>query len=364
LEQAQNIPLHHIHLSLGAKILPFAGYNMPILYSNLIEEHQTVRERVGIFDVSHMGEFVLRGPKALDLIQRLCTNDAATLYNGKVQYTCMTNPTGGIIDDLLVYRWDQNEYYLVVNASNIEKDWNWIVANNTDGVELENISQKLCLFAVQGPKALATMQKLTQLDLASMDNYEFKAGQVAGIDDVIVSTTGYTGAGGFEVYVWNADAEKMWNAIIAAGAEYGIAPVGLGARDTLRTEMGYCLYGQDIDDTTSPIEAGLGWVTKFSKSFTASHIHAKIKTEGPSRKLVGIEILDRGIARQHYPILSPTGQPIGNITSGTQSPTLGKAIAMGYVTSSFAKIGSELLVQVRNNQLKAKVVAMPFVASK
>lgn len=361
METAKNIPLHHIHQALGAKILPFAGFNMPILYSNLIQEHLAVRQAVGVFDVSHMGEFVLRGPKALDLIQRLCTNDAAALFNGKVQYSCMTNPTGGIIDDLLVYRWDENEYYLVVNASNIEKDWDWIVQNNTEGVALENISDRLCLFAVQGPKALDTMQQLTALNLAAMDNYEFLAGEVAGIADVIISSTGYTGAGGFEVYVWNQDAEKMWQAIMQAGAAHGIMPVGLGARDTLRTEMGYCLYGNDIDDSTSPIEAGLGWITKFNKAFTASDIHQKIKTEGPAKKLVGLEILDRGIARQHYPIFNDANENIGEITSGTQSPSLGKAIAMGYVASAYAKPGTEVYVQVRNNMLKAKVVKMPFI---
>ncbi len=361
METVKNIPLHHIHQQLDAKILPFAGYNMPILYTNLIQEHLAVRNSVGLFDVSHMGEFVLKGPKALDLIQRVCTNDAATLVDGKVQYSCMTNNDGGIVDDLLVYRWNENEYYLVVNASNIDKDWAWISQHNTEGVEMENISANLCLFAVQGPKALATMQKLTDLNLASMDNYEFLAGKVAGIADVIISTTGYTGAGGFEVYVWNADAEKMWNAIFEAGAEFKILPVGLGARDTLRTEMGYCLYGHDIDDTTSPIEAGLGWITKFTKNFTYSDKHLKIKQEGPPKKLVGFEMIDRGIPRQYYEILDISGQKIGEVTSGTQSPCLNKGIGMGYVATQFAKIGTEIMIQVRNNQLKAKVVKMPFV---
>jgi aminomethyltransferase len=363
METSKNIPLNDLHVSLGAKMLPFAGYNMPILYSNLIQEHLAVRNSVGVFDVSHMGEFVLRGPKALDLIQKLCTNDASVLVNGKVQYTCMTNNLGGIVDDLLVYRWDENEYYLVVNASNIEKDWEWIVSHNTDGVDIENISDTLCLFAVQGPSATKTMQKLTNLDLAGMDNYEFLAGEVAGISDIIISTTGYTGAGGFEIYVWNKDARKMWDAIFEAGAEFGILPVGLGARDTLRTEMGYCLYGHDINDTTSPIEAGLGWITKFNKTFTNSDKHLIIKQEGPKKKLIGFEMIDRGIPRQHYEILDCEYNIIGEVTSGTQSPCLNKGIGigMGYVSASFAKIDNEIYIQVRNNKLKAKVVKMPFV---
>ncbi len=359
----KNIPLNDLHIQLGAKMLPFAGYNMPILYSNLIQEHMAVRIGVGVFDVSHMGEFMLKGPKALDLIQRVCTNDAGVLFDGKVQYTCMTNNEGGIVDDLLVYRWDENEYYLVVNASNIDKDWDWISQHNTEGVEMKNMSDDLCLFAVQGPKALATMQKLTDLDLASMDYYEFKAGKVAGIEDVIISTTGYTGAGGFEIYVWNASARKMWDAIFEAGTEFDIVPVGLGARDTLRTEMGYCLYGNDINDTTSPIEAGLGWITKFNKPFTKSDFHQKIKTEGATKKLVGFEMIDRGIPRQHYEILDAEGNQIGEVTSGTQSPVLNKGIGMGYVSAAFAKTGTEIFVQVRNNRLKAKVVKMPFVSN-
>jgi aminomethyltransferase len=361
MDSIKNIPLHDLHVQLGAKILPFAGYNMPILYSNLILEHMAVRNAVGVFDVSHMGEFVVKGPKALDLIQKLCTNDASTLVDGKVQYTCMTNDVGGIVDDLLVYRWDENEYYLVVNASNIDKDWDWIVSHNTEGAELQNISADLSLFAVQGPKALAVMEKLTDLKLSEMDNYEFLAGKVADIDDIIISTTGYTGAGGFEVYVWNKDARKMWDAIFKAGAEFGIVPVGLGARDTLRTEMGYCLYGNDIDDTTSPIEAGLGWITKFTKTFTHSAKHLKIKEDSPSKKLVGFEMIDRGIPRQHYEILDLESNNIGEVTSGTQSPCLNKGIGMGYVKSSYAKAGTEILIQVRNNQLKAKVVKMPFI---
>jgi aminomethyltransferase len=361
MDTVKNIPLNDLHVALGAKMLPFAGYNMPILYSNLIQEHMAVRNGVGVFDVSHMGEFVVKGPQALGLIQRVCTNDAATLFDGKVQYTCMTNNEGGIVDDLLVYRWNENEYYLVVNASNIDKDWAWINAHNTEGAELENISDNLCLFAVQGPKALEIMQKLTELDLAGMDYYEFKAGKVADIEDIIISTTGYTGAGGFEIYVWNNDAKKMWDAIFTAGAEFDIIPVGLGARDTLRTEMGYCLYGHDIDDTTSPIEAGLGWITKFTKTFTQSDKHLKIKQEGATKKLVGFEMIDRGIPRQHYEILDAEGLQIGEVTSGTQSPCLNKGIGMGYVTTANAKVGTEIFIQVRNNKLKAKVVKMPFV---
>jgi aminomethyltransferase len=361
MDSVKNIPLHDLHAALGAKILPFAGYNMPILYTNLIQEHLAVRNAVGVFDVSHMGEFVLKGPKALDLIQRVCTNDASVLVDGKVQYTCMTNNEGGIVDDLLIYRWNENEYYLVVNASNIDKDWAWISDHNVDGVEMENISDKLCLFAVQGPKALSVMEKLTDLKLAEMDNYEFLSGSVAGIDDVLISTTGYTGAGGFEIYVWNNDAQKMWDAIFVAGTEFDIMPVGLGARDTLRTEMGYCLYGHDINDTTSPIEAGLGWITKFSKDFILSDHHQNIKLNGPEKKLVGFELIDRGIPRQYYEILDQEGNNIGEVTSGTQSPCLNKGIGMGYVKTAFAKNGTEIFIQVRNNKLKAKIVKMPFI---
>ncbi|WP_373512194.1 glycine cleavage system aminomethyltransferase GcvT, partial [Persicitalea sp.] len=296
----KQVPLHEVHVRLGAKIVPFAGFEMPVRYSSDLDEHHAVRNGVGVFDVSHMGEFVLKGPKALDLIQKVSANDASALYDGKVQYSYLPNATGGVVDDLLVYRYDENEYYLVVNASNIEKDWDWIARHNTEGVEMENISDRLCLLAVQGPKATATLQKLTEENLSAMEYYTFKAGTLAGIDDVIISATGYTGAGGFEIYVWNKDAEAMWNAIFAAGAEFGIKPVGLGARDTLRLEKGYCLYGNDIDETTSPLEAGLGWVTKFNKSFINAEALKAQKEKGLPRKLVGFELTEKGIPRGHY----------------------------------------------------------------
>ncbi len=348
------------HIALGAKMVPFAGYNMPVQYAGINAEHETVRNGVGMFDVSHMGEFMLKGEHALDLIQLVTSNDASKLTDGKVQYTCMPNNEGGIVDDLLVYRWGANEYYLVVNASNIEKDWNWIKQHNTFGVEMTNMSDEMSLFAVQGPKAVATLQKLTSVDLASMEYYTFAAGTMAGIEDVIISATGYTGAGGFEIYVWNKDAKKMWNAIMDAGKEFGIKPIGLGARDTLRLEMGFCLYGNDINDNTSPIEAGLGWITKFSKNFVKSDYHKALKENGVKRKLVGFEMIDRGIPRHDYEIMDAQGNKIGVVTSGTQSPSLQKAIGMGYVSPSHAKEGDEIFIRVRDKDLKAKVVKMPF----
>ncbi|GHB51511.1 glycine cleavage system aminomethyltransferase GcvT [Persicitalea jodogahamensis] len=357
----KKVPLHEVHVRLGAKMVPFAGFEMPVRYSSDLDEHHTVRNGVGVFDVSHMGEFVLRGPKALDLIQRVSANDAATLFDGKVQYSYLPNATGGVVDDLLVYRHDENEYYLVVNASNIEKDWAWITSHNTEGVEMENISDRLCLLAVQGPKATATLQKLTDEDLTAMDYYTFKTGTMAGIDDVLISATGYTGAGGFEIYVWNKDAEAMWDAIFAAGAEFGIKPVGLGARDTLRLEKGYCLYGNDIDDTTSPLEAGLGWVTKFNKSFINAEALKAQKELGLHRKLVGFELTERGIPRGHYDLCNPEGEKIGEVTSGTISPTLQKGIGMGYVPTAYAKPGTEIRVKVRDKLLGAKVVKLPFL---
>ncbi|MHA8088209.1 glycine cleavage system aminomethyltransferase GcvT [Aquirufa sp. Wall-65K1] len=360
-EQLKRVHLNDTHVALGAKMVPFAGFNMPVLYSNLIEEHICVRQQVGVFDVSHMGEFYLKGEKALDLIQYICSNDASKLVDGKVQYSCLPNDQGGIVDDLLVYRIKENEYMLVVNASNIEKDWNWISSHNTFGVEMTNQSDEYSLFAVQGPKAILALQKLTDVDLSSMPYYSFKIGQMAGIDDVIISNTGYTGAGGFEIYVKNEQALAMWNAIFEAGADLGIKPIGLGARDTLRTEMGYCLYGHDIDDTTSPIEAGLGWITSFNKEFIASNIHAKIKAEGAKKKLVGFEMIDRGIPRQHYPIVNESGDAIGEVTSGTQSPNLSKGIGMGYVKAEYAKVGTEIFVQIRDKSLKAVIVKMPFI---
>lgn len=357
----KNTALTDIHIASGAKMVPFAGYNMPVSYSGINIEHETVRNAVGMFDVSHMGEFILKGPSALDLIQRVTSNDASKLVDGKVQYSCLPNETGGIVDDLLVYRIDEKTYMLVVNASNIEKDWNWIVARNTENVEMHNISDKTSLLAVQGPKAIDTLQKLTDMDLKAMEYYSFKKGKFAGVDNVLVSATGYTGAGGFEVYFENAHAVRMWNSIMEAGEEYGIKPIGLGARDTLRLEMGFCLYGNDIDDTTSPIEAGLGWITKFSKKFTNSEALQKQKEQGINRKLVGFEMIDKGIARHGYEIVDETGKTIGIVTSGTQSPTLQKAIGMGYVTTALSAEGSVIFVKVRDKALKAKVVKFPFI---
>ena len=357
----QFVHLNDTHVGLGAKMVPFAGFNMPVLYTNLIEEHVCVRNNVGVFDVSHMGEFLLKGEKALDLIQYVCSNDASKLTDGKVQYSCLPNATGGIVDDLLVYRVNAQEYLLVVNASNIEKDWNWISSHNTFGVEMYNQSDEYSLFAVQGPNALPVLQKLTDVNLSEMPYYTFKIGNMAGFSDVIISNTGYTGAGGFEIYVANKNALAMWNVIFKAGESHGIQPVGLGARDTLRTEMGYCLYGHDIDDTTSPIEAGLGWITSFSKDFIMKDFHAAIKAAGPKKKLVGFEMIDRGIPRQHYPILNAAGEVIGEVTSGTQSPNLSKGIGMGYVETSQSTMGSEIFISIRDKALKAQIVKMPFI---
>ena len=357
----QFVHLNDTHVGLGAKMVPFAGFNMPVLYTNLIEEHVCVRNNVGVFDVSHMGEFLLKGEKALDLIQYVCSNDASKLTDGKVQYSCLPNATGGIVDDLLVYRVNAHEYYLVVNASNIEKDWNWISSHNTFGVEMTNRSDDYSLFAVQGPNALPVLQKLTDVNLSEMPYYTFKIGNMAGFSEVIISNTGYTGAGGFEIYVENKNALSMWNAIFKAGESVGIQPVGLGARDTLRTEMGYCLYGHDIDDTTSPIEAGLGWITSFNKDFIMKDFHSAIKSAGPKKKLVGFEMIDRGIPRQHYPILNAAGEVIGEVTSGTQSPNLSKGIGMGYVETSQSAVGLEIFISIRDKSLKAQIVKMPFI---
>jgi aminomethyltransferase len=357
----QNTALTMLHTRLGAKMVPFAGYNMPVLYTNLIEEHNAVRNSVGMFDVSHMGEFYIKGEKALDLLQYVTSNDVSKLYDGKVQYSCLPNNEGGIVDDLLVYRANENEYYLVVNASNIEKDWNWISEHNKNfGCEMQNISAEYSLLAVQGPNAKNVLEKLTSEDL-NMEYYTWKTGTMAGVDEVIISCTGYTGAGGYELYMLNKDAEHFWNAIMEAGAEFGIKPCGLGARDTLRTEMGFCLYGNDIDDTTSPIEAGLGWITKFTKAFVMSDYHKKLKEEGVTRKLCGFEMIDRGIPRQHYEIQDASGNRIGEVTSGTQSPTLGKAVGIGYLTPSLAKEGTEIFIVIRDKKLKATVVKMPFL---
>ncbi|HWV31166.1 MAG TPA: glycine cleavage system aminomethyltransferase GcvT [Dyadobacter sp.] len=357
----KTVPLHQLHIRLGAKMVPFAGFEMPVRYSSDLDEHHTVRNAVGVFDVSHMGEFSVKGPGALALIQKVSANDATALYDGKVQYSYLPNATGGVVDDLLVYRIAEDDYFLVVNASNIEKDWNWIQSQNTENVAMENLSDSLCLLAVQGPKATAALQKLTDVDLASMEYYTFKIGEMAGIKDIIISATGYTGAGGFEIYVKNEDAEKMWDAIFEAGAEFGIKPVGLGARDTLRLEKAFCLYGNDIDDETSPLEAGLGWVTKFTKGFINSEALKAQKEAGLKRKLIGFEMIDRGIPRGHYELCDAEGNKVGEVTSGTQSPTLQKGIGLGYVPTEFSKAGTGIFVKVRDRLLKAQVVKTPFV---
>lgn len=361
----KNTPFTEKHLALGAKMAEFAGYNMPISYSGINDEHQTVRENCGVFDVSHMGEFSLKGPQALDLIQRVTSNDASKLTAGKAQYSCLPNDNGGIVDDLIVYCLKENEdYMLVVNASNIEKDWNWIKAHNHSGAEMENISDKTALIAIQGPKVLEYMQPLTDVDLANLKYYTFQTGTFAGVGNVIVSATGYTGSGGIEIYFEDkgTDAETIWNKVFEVGTPKGVKPCGLGARDTLRLEKGFCLYGNDIDDTTSPYEAGLGWITKLSKAnFTAKDILVAQKEKGISRKLVGLEMIDRGIPRQHYPLKDASGREIGHITSGTMSPSLGKAIALGYVEKSLAQIDTEVFVSIRNKDLKAKIIAIPFL---
>lgn len=360
---SKKTPFTHIHESLGAKMAPFAGYLMPISYSGINEEHATVRQHAGVFDVSHMGEFVLKGPHALDLIQRVTSNDASKLTKGKAQYSCLPNEDGGIVDDLLVYCLEENQaYMLVVNASNIEKDWNWISARNTENVEMHNISDKTCLLAVQGPKASQLVQELTDLDVLNLKYYTFAKGVVAGVENVLVSATGYTGAGGVEIYFEDKDgnAERIWNALFEKGAAYGLKPIGLGARDTLRLEMGFCLYGNDIDDTTSPMEAGLGWITKFTKDFTNRATFEAQKANGVTKKLVGFELVDKGIARHDYPIVDAGGQVIGRVTSGTMSPSLGKAIGLGYVDVAHAGLESEIFIQIRQQAVRARVVKVPF----
>lgn len=353
--------LTDLHISLGAKMVPFAGFNMPVQYTGINAEHEAVRKSVGVFDVSHMGEFILKGEKALDLIQRVISNDASKLFDGKIQYAYLPNETGGIVDDLLIYRIDEKTYMLVPNASNIEKDWNWISKYNTEGVEMIDISDKTSLLAVQGPNATDVLQKLTDMDLSSMDYYTFKKGVFAGVENVLVSATGYTGAGGFEVYFDNEHAQVIWDAIFEAGAEFDIKPVGLGARDTLRLEMGFCLYGNDIDDTTSPFEAGLGWVTKFTKDFVNSANLKAEKEAGLKRKLIGFEMIDRGIARHDYEFVDAEGNVIGRVTSGTQSPSLQKSIGLGYIDLAHSKEGTEIFVSIRNKALKAVVVKPPFI---
>lgn len=349
------------HISLGAKMVPFAGYNMPVSYSGLNEEHHTVRNGVGVFDVSHMGEFILKGADALDLIQRVTSNDASVLTPGKAQYSCLPNATGGIVDDLIVYKIDEETYMLVVNASNIEKDWNWISQHNTKNVSMKDISEHTSLLAIQGPKAIDTLQKLTTVNLSEIPYYSFVKGTFNGVDNVVISNTGYTGAGGFEIYFENQYAEQMWDAIFKAGEPFGIKPIGLGARDTLRLEMGFCLYGNDIDDTTSPIEAGLGWITKFTKDFTNRAAIESQKTNGVTRKLIGFEMIDRGIPRHDYVITDASGKTIGKVTSGTQSPTLNKAIGLGYVETAFAKADTEIYISIRDKAIKAKVTKIPFI---
>lgn len=358
----KQIPLNDLHVALGAKMVPFAGFNMPVRYSSDLEEHMAVRNSVGVFDVSHMGEFTLKGPQALDLIQRVTSNDASKLVDGQAQYSCLPNDKGGIVDDLIVYKIKDEDYMLVVNASNIDKDWNWISQFNTHGVSMKNISDDICLFAVQGPKAVATLQKLTSADLSSVKYYHFLISKFAGIDNVILSNTGYTGAGGFEIYIHRDHAEKIWNAIFDAGKEFNIKPIGLGARDTLRLEMGFCLYGNDIDDTTSPLEAGLGWITKFTKDFTNSTALKKQKETGVGRKLIGFKMIDKGIPRHDYVIKDEAGNSIGKVTSGTMSPVLGIGIGLGYVTTEHANPGKEIFIDVRGRALRALVQKLPLIA--
>lgn len=356
-------PFTQKHIDLGAKMAEFAGYNMPISYTGINDEHQAVRTNAGVFDVSHMGEFILKGEHALDLIQRTTSNDAAALKAGQAQYSCFPNDNGGIIDDLIVYCVEPNNVYmLVVNASNIDKDWNWLNKHNNNNAALHNISDKTALLAIQGPNATAILQPLTDIDLLNMKYYTFAKGKFAGVENVLISATGYTGAGGVEIYFEDKDgaADKIWNALFETGRPKDLKPIGLAARDTLRLEMGYCLYGNDLDDTTTPLEAGLGWITKFTKNFTAKEILQNQKTGGVARKLVGFEMLERGIPRHGYEICNETGEPIGIVTSGTQSPSLNKAIGLGYVQTAFAPIGSEIFIKVRDKQLKAAVAKLPF----
>jgi len=359
----KSTPFIEKHLSLGAKMAPFAGYNMPISYSGINDEHQTVRMNAGIFDVSHMGQFILKGPDALELIQQVTSNDASRLTAGKAQYSCLTNEQGGIVDDLLVYCIEENKVYmLVVNASNIEKDWNWISSFNLNNAEMHNVSDKTCLLAIQGPNATKILQSLTDIDILNLKYYTFVKGKFAGIDNVLISATGYTGSGGIEIYFEDVNGAplKIWDAIYEKGSQQGMKPIGLGARDTLRLEMGYCLYGNDIDDKTSPLEAGLGWITKFTKDFNGRDILEKQKEEGPDRKLVGFEMIEKGIPRHDYEIKDFTGASIGKVTSGTQSPSLGKAIGMGYVDQAYANLDSDIYIRVRDKLLHAKVVKFPF----
>jgi len=356
----RNTALTHIHEGLGAKMVPFAGYNMPVQYEGVTAEHETVRNGVGVFDVSHMGEFLLSGPKALDLIQKVTSNDASQLTIGRAQYSCLPNDNGGIVDDLIVYKMKEEQYLLVVNASNIDKDWNWISSKNDLGVDMRNISDDYSLLAIQGPKAVEAMQALTPVDLSAIKYYHFEVGEFAGVEHVIISATGYTGSGGFEIYVKNDQVEQLWNKVFEAGAAFGIKPIGLAARDTLRLEMGFCLYGNDINDTTSPLEAGLGWITKFTKDFTNAEALKKQKEEGVTRKLVGFELTERGIPRHDYEITDKDGNVIGIVTSGTMAPSLNKGIGLGYVPVEYATEGSQIFIRIRKNDIPAQVVKLPF----
>ncbi len=356
----KNTALSHIHEQLGAKMVPFAGYNMPVSYEGVNAEHETVRKAVGVFDVSHMGEFLITGPKAMDLIQKVCSNDVSKIVDGQAQYNCLPNETGGIVDDLIVYRFESEKWLLVVNASNIDKDWDWITKHNTLGAEMRNLSDDYSLLAIQGPKAIEAMQSLTSEDLSAIKFYHFKVADFAGIEHVIISATGYTGSGGFEIYCKNNEVEQVWNKVMEAGKNFGIKPIGLAARDTLRLEMGFCLYGNDINDTTSPLEAGLGWITKFTKDFTNSENLKKQKEEGVKRKLIGFELNERGIPRHDYEIVDKDGKNIGIVTSGTMAPSLNKGIGMGYVTVENSEPGTEIFIQIRNKPVAATIVKTPF----
>jgi aminomethyltransferase len=349
------------HISLGAKMVPFAGYNMPVQYEGVNSEHQTVREGVGIFDVSHMGEFFISGTGALNLIQKVTSNDASKLTIGRAQYSCMPNGNGGIVDDLIIYKIKEEEYLLVVNASNIEKDWNWISSFNTFDAEMRNLSEDYSLLAIQGPKAIESMQSLTSINLAEIKYYHFEVSGFAGVENIIISATGYTGSGGFEIYCKNINAAQIWDKVLEAGSDFGIKPIGLAARDTLRLEMGFCLYGNDIDDTTSPLEAGLGWITKLSKNnFNDKAFLVKQKEEGPIRKLIAFEMIDRGIPRHNYRILNANGNIIGRVTSGTMSPSMKISIGLGYVVKDSSALDNEIFIEIRNKSIKAKIVKLPF----
>jgi aminomethyltransferase len=360
LKEMKKIALNDIHHSLNAKMVPFAGFDMPVSYEGVNIEHETVRKDVGVFDVSHMGEFLISGEHALELIQKISSNDASKLVDGKAQYSCMPNEDGGIVDDLLIYRMNEDKYILVVNASNLEKDWNWIAQHNTMGATMKDLSDEYSLLAIQGPKAADAMQSLTDVNLKDIKFYTFEVAEFAGVKNVIISATGYTGSGGFEIYFKNEDAETIWNKIFEAGADFGIKPIGLAARDTLRLEMGYCLYGNDIDDTTSPIEAKLGWITKFTKDFINSEALKKEKEEGSKRKLIAFELDERGIPRQGYDIVDAEGKLIGNVTSGTMSPSLDKGIGMGYIPTEMAKAKDKIYIQIRKKAVPATIVKLPF----